>query len=176
MHALILIQPCCACCRSRAYYNSQQEAEYQRQIQTLTKISRAYGNVGKTVKPTSDELKAKSQWLDSEDLVAFVDQVIKSAEADVKAFLDGTISDEDAGEAAIRVRDAVWAALSYGYLPPLRASCLYTALLPTWGTGCSHLGCHVAGCHGNRLTRELTVEGPAYTLSLPHHKAVKTSS
>lgn len=132
--------------------------------------------MGKTPKPTSDELKEKGQWMDSVELVSFVDKVITSAAPDIDAFLDGSISAEDATEAAIRVRDAVWAALSYGYLPPIRASCLYSTLLPTWGTCCSHEACHVSGCMGNRLTRVLTADGPAYGLRLPHHKAVQTSS
>ena len=70
------------------------------------------------------------------------------------------------GALARRHHDVTLAMTLFGYLPPLRVSCVGALTVPG-GDSCEDADCSDAACRGNRLTRGA---GGALGIHLAHHK------
>ena len=108
------------------------------------------------------ELTAQGRWMAPRDLIGVLDMVKQNAEE--KRNLQGWNL-----TTARLMHDAALVCCMFGYMPPIRLSCLRTLLCPGYQGGCPHPDCSRPECKGNRLvvvsTRPAGVE-----LHLPHHK------
>ena len=65
------------------------------------------------------------------------------------------------------------ASMVFGYLPPIRLSCIRTLMLPSYKGPCLNADCrHGPLCHGNQL-RLGSSQQPGLSIHLPHHKNEK---
>ena len=64
------------------------------------------------------------------------------------------------------LHDACLVNVLFGYLPPIRISCVIKLQMPSAQHNCLDVDCRISGCKGNRL--ELRPDG--MYMVLPHHK------
>ena len=78
--------------------------------------------------------------------------------------------DQGASLAACRqLHDAALGCTMFGYLPPVRLSCIRSMTHPSYSGPCLHPDCKLKDCRGNRLIIER--EHPLQlAIDLPHHK------
>lgn len=101
-------------------------------------------------------------WMSSADMVKLNMAAKQQAE---QAYLD-----QGASLAACRqLHDAALSCTMFGYLPPVRLSCIRTMTHPSYGGPCLHPDCQLQHCRGNRLIvqRQHPLQ---LAIDLPHHK------
>ena len=157
-------------------YTTEQQQQYDRQVEYMESIANQLGPVKHKAKADKQQLQAEGKWLDAIEVVHFVEQLRGRAVAQllalpgqVQALVAGTSSKAAVG-AARALHDALLAAFNFGYMPPIRPSCIITiqhpAMVGVAASTCKGAGCIISGCLGNRLERQ----GAGYRLVLPHHK------
>ena len=109
------------------------------------------------------DMKDKGTWQDAAQIVS----LLESAKSDV-------LSTCSAGpltlEQARQLHDITVVCCMFGWLPPLRSSCIRTLVTPSHDGPCSHADCTSDDCRGNRL---LINEAQQLAIHLPHHKSAK---
>lgn len=160
-------------------YTQEQEVRHQQQVECLRSMANQLGSIKHTAKPDQKLLKEEGKWMDAVEVVMFVEKLIKVAmdtmallPAGADVFLTAPPRDPALLVAARKVHDAVLASFNFGYLPPIRPSCICSIVHPSFiGTNslqsCSAAGCKVRGCQGNHLEH---LGGKDFKLVLPHHK------
>ena len=113
-------------------------------------------------KKSMAELTAQGRWMAPKDLVRVLDLVKRNAEE--KLILQGWNLNT-----ARLMHDAALVCCMFGYMPPIRLSCLRTLLCPEYLGGCPHPDCTRPECKGNRLV-VLNASPAVVEMHLPHHK------
>lgn len=116
-------------------------------------------------RPRTDvvELQAQGAWLDAKTIVTVLERFRLEALEALPAFGQYTPF------VARLLHDACLTNTMFGYLPPVRVSCLRKLQLPSTTLGCLDKDCRIPGCRGNRL--EYKADG--LYMNLPHHKNQK---
>ena len=113
------------------------------------------------------ELKEQGAWVDAEQVVRSVDAVRVSTSGRLQAVVQA--GQPVTATLARLVHDVLLACMLFGYLPPLRVSCLVSLTFD--GQGCADADCELAGCLGNRVQ----IQSGVLSLQLPHHKTVRST-
>ena len=105
-------------------------------------------------------------WMTAADLVRLILAAKENAEQ--------LYNSQGATAAACRtLHDAVLACMLFGYLPPVRLSCIRTMTHPKYHGPCLHPDCNNEACRGNRLI--VRSRSPLQLcMDLPHHKNVSS--
>jgi len=162
----------------QAPYSTQQQLQYQQQVEYVESIANQLAHIKHNPKADQQQLKLEGKWLDAIEVVHFVEGLLSKARAAMEA-LQGkqwAFSSMWEGDAKVQaagrmVHDALLAAFNFGYMPPIRPTCIITikhpAMASTAAAGCKEAGCTITGCQGNRLCK---LEQGRWQLQLPHHK------
>ena len=112
------------------------------------------------------DMEEQGRWLPAAELTTTVVAAYERCRADMQAWAE---SGQELTEQQARwVHDVCLAVLLWGYLPPVRLTCI--AQLTFKGQGCLHVDCELARegrCLGNRVQQE---GSNCYSIRLPHHK------
>lgn len=116
-------------------------------------------------KPRADvgELESSGAWCDAKTIVTVLERFRLEALKALPAF------GEYNSYVARLLHDACLVNTMFGYLPPIRVSCIRKLQLPSTTLGCLDSDCRTPGCRGNRL--EYKPDG--LYMNLPHHKNQK---
>ena len=165
------------CAAEHAPYSTQQQLQYAQQVEYLESIANQLAHIKHKPKADQQQLQHASKWLDAIEVVHFVEGLISKATAAVQALpgrewaFASRPGDVQVKAAARLVHDAVLAAFNFGYMPPIRPTCVisirHPSMATTSGSGCHEAGCTIHGCKGNRLEK---VASGRWQLHLPHHK------
>ena len=158
-------------------YSLEQEMRHQQQVDCLKSMANQLGSIKHSSKPDQKLLQEQGKWMDAVEVVMFVEKLIKAAKDQLAAlpadvFLTAPPRDPLHMLSALMVHDAVLASFNFGYLPPIRPSCICSIVHPQLignnpHRSCSDAGCQVRGCRGNYLEH---LGGHDFKLVLPHHK------
>lgn len=111
-------------------------------------------------------MEAQDKWLSARKLAKLIEA------AKVRAVIQMELSDELTVELSRQLHDAVLACIVFGYLPPLRLSCIRSLRHFLYKGACIEPCCSIPGCRGNRVC--LVSKQPLrMALALPHHKNEK---
>ena len=120
------------------------------------------GNALPRPKKAAERLAEAGRWIAAKDLVKLID----TATQQVVAAMKGSPMTPDL---ARLFHDAVLASTVFGYLPPLRLSCIRSLQHYKYTGPCLDPGCSDPACHGNIVV--LLSEKPLQMgFKLPHHK------
>ena len=112
------------------------------------------------------EMQQQGTWTTAPQLVAAIAAFHKRTE---HLLLVAILTEQVITQALCRqVHDACLAMTLFGWLPPLRLSCV--AGLTLDGAGCAARDCSVPGCLGNRLQLPVSGGQSLCSMHLPHHK------
>ena len=111
-----------------------------------------------------DQLAEEGQWLGAGELVKAIDDARKEAVEELSSVLAPGSAETPTTRLCRQVHDVILACMAFGYMPPIRPSCLVS--LPFDSRACTL--CDVAGCRGNTLT--FSQSGEVKGLLLTHHK------
>lgn len=103
-----------------------------------------------------------SSWMSAADMVKINMTAKQQAEQ--------AYEDQGASLNACRqLHDAALSCTLFGYLPPVRLSCIRTMTHPSYKGPCLHPDCHQQQCRGNRLI-VVHIQPLQLAIDLPHHK------
>ena len=103
-----------------------------------------------------------ASWMSAADMVKLNMAAKKKAEQ--------AYQDQGASFAACRqLHDAALSCTLFGYLPPVRLSCIRTMTHPSYTGPCLHPDCTLQECRGNRLILQRR-QPLQLAIDLPHHK------
>jgi hypothetical protein len=129
-------------------------------------LGRNYVPIDKPSREPAD-LQLLGKWMEAPVLAAKVEAVRQRALAALATLPE---SYQQRRAAAELVHNAALAMMLFGYIPPLRPSCIISTTLPSYQGQCQHPDCqHRRHCRGNRFERQ----GSKLLLVLPHHKNTK---
>ena len=114
-------------------------------------------------RPSVTELIEEGKWMDAAELVQLITRAREDVEADIHihGFEPSVCRD---------LHDVTLACTIFGYLPPIRLTCIWSLLHPLYQGECLYDDCsRGSSCKGNRLV--ILSEDPLrMQMHLPHHK------
>jgi hypothetical protein len=121
--------------------------------------------MGPSKKRDSMQLEEAGQWVEASKLVSLLEKFLEHATAS----LSGAPSKSP--ELARLCHDALLGCMMFGWIPPMRASCVMSMVVPLYMGACAMGGECKEGvaCLGNQIV----VKGGDYQIDLPHHKNAK---
>ena len=143
---------------------SQLDQQHMPALRTwLSDQSRFIGmNVPRKRKAIED-LQRDNAWCSPSELM----QAVELARTSTVALLSAAVRARRLTSSLAReVHDTLLAVLLWGYIPPVRVSCIVELTFD--GLGCADPDCGRAGCLGNRVQRDAA--SGTYSMHLPHHK------
>ena len=111
-----------------------------------------------------EQLEEQNQWLGAGELVKAIDDARKDVMQECTDLL-ASGAEQFSTQLCRQVHDVALAVMLFGYLPPVRISCIVSLTTPE--EACTL--CDVAGCQGNRLTSD-SQTGQLKGMVLTHHK------
>lgn len=115
-----------------------------------------------------EHLQAAGKWLPAADIQARVEAIVHKAK---QALAECDARRLSRREAAALVHDALLACFFFGYLPPLRPSCVLATVGPHYQGPCTHPDCqHPSLCAGNRVLAARGAAPGQWQLVFSHHK------
>lgn len=115
---------------------------------------------------TIASLEAEGKWLSAKQLVKLIDGAKDDAVRAMQQSEDVTVP------LSRQLHDAMLACTVFGYLPPLRLSCIRSLKHFAYTGPCTEPCCSIPRCRGNRVC-VVTSQPLQMTFELPHHKNEK---
>lgn len=133
--------------------------------QLILDVSLQLARVVPKVVHTIEQLVDMGKWLPAHDLLVVILQCKQAAE--LRLLQSGYTL-----PSSWQLHDALLACTIFGFLPPIRLSCIRTLLHPSYKGPCPQPDCTKEGCRGNRLI--IVSKDPlVLTFHLVHHKNEK---